>query len=353
MNNKLKHELEKIKIPKELHNRAKMGVENAKAELNNSQGVNKRAKNGWFSKKATYVCTAVVLFVGLFIASAFVSPVMAKMASKLPYLGQIFESDLVVSDIAEELEKMDYPISGVGVSYQDGKEISIRIKGSEEYFNEIKEEVEKTAYHILGSRNYDAYTVKVSRAEVNEEFMKMSEKDQKRLEENEFLHKKINDELENQGYDILTLSITNNKFDRGILVEVPDTESEAQLDKIEALISNVVKTNDIETYPVEIKKVDLEKREQEARWANILHLVGEDLLGKKVYKITGLAYSVHPAPEIIFKSSVKSTDPDAKEYGEEMEKVIEDFLNSEEMKDKVKGDSYTITIRSKDQKKLN
>ncbi len=352
MNNKLKHELEKIEIPRELHNRAKMGVQKAKAELNGSSEVNKRSKNR-FSKKATYVCAAVVLFFGLFIGSAFVSPAMAKMASKLPYLGQIFESDLVISDIGEELKKRNYPISGVGVSYQDGKEISIRISGSEEDFNKIKEEVEKTTHDILGSRNYDAYTVTVSRTEDNEEPMKVGEEDKKRIEENDFLYKTINDVLEKHGYDILTLSIKNYNLDRGIMVEVPGTESEAQLDKIEALINDVVESNDIETYPVEFKKVDLEKREQEARWANILHLVGEDLLGKKVYKITGLAYSVDPEPEIIFHSSLKSTDPDAKEYGEDMETVIEDFLSSEEMKDKVKGDSYMITIRSKDQKKLN
>ncbi len=95
------------------------------------------------------------------------------------------------------------------------------------------------------------------------------------------------------------------------------------------------------------------KKEQEGRWSEILHIVGEELLGKKEYKITGLAFSVYPTPEIIFKSSVKSTDPEAKEYGEQMEKIIEKSLQSEDMQAKVKGDEYIITIRSKDKKKLN
>ncbi|WP_221568421.1 DUF4179 domain-containing protein [Alkalihalobacillus sp. TS-13] len=181
MSNKFKHELEKIEIPKELHNRVKIGVEKAKAETSAADGYHElgKIKKSWYTRKITYICAAVVLFFGLFIGSAFVSPVMAKMVSKLPYLGQLFESEPITSEIVEELEEMDYPIMGVGVSYQGKKEIWIRIEGSQDYVDGIKEDVEKSVHDILGSRNYDAYTIKVSRYEPieNKEMPEVSERD--------------------------------------------------------------------------------------------------------------------------------------------------------------------------------
>ncbi|MGP4079950.1 DUF4030 domain-containing protein [Pseudalkalibacillus sp. R45] len=354
MSNKFKHELEKIEIPNELHNRAKIGVEKAKAEMSSADGHNEQCKikKSWHIRKITYICAAIVLFFGLFIGSAFVSPVMAKMASKLPYLGQLFESEPITSEIVEELEKMDYPIMGVGVSYQGKKEIWVRIEGSQDYVDGIKEEVENSVHDILGTRNYDAYTIKVSRYEPikNKKITEVSERDKAAQE----AISEISEELKQKdvkfmhhGYGYKSPDSKEIRF----TISIPD--SEKRVDLIEKTYDEILASRDIGLYTVEIERVDMMKKEQEGRWSEILHIIGEELLGKKEYKITGLAFSVYPTPEIIFKSSVKSTDPEAKEYGERMEKIIEKSFQSEEMQAKVKGDEYIITIRSKDKKKLN
>lgn len=76
-------------------------------------------------------------------------------------------------------------------------------------------------------------------------------------------------------------------------------------------------------------------------------------MGKKEYKVTGLAYSVYPSPELIIKTSIKSVDSDAKDFAKNLETVIEQFLKTDEMASMVKDDSYIITIHSKDGKKIN
>jgi len=132
---------------------------------------------------------------------------------------------------------------------------------------------------------------------------------------------------------------------------MPDTDT--RMSEIEQQVQSAIKTKTDETYTVKFKKVNMKKRDQDRRWAEILGLVGDELMGKKVYKVTGLGYSVYPSPEIIFKTSLKESDPEGKKHAKELEKVIEEYLATEKMQAKVKGDSYKITIRSKDYKKIN
>ncbi|MBM6618254.1 DUF4030 domain-containing protein [Bacillus sp. RD4P76] len=80
----------------------------------------------------------------------------------------------------------------------------------------------------------------------------------------------------------------------------------------------------------------------------------DGMMGKKEYEVTGFAYSFHPSPlQIILKTSIKSTDKDAKERAAKVEQTVEEFLKSDELKDVVKTYPYKIVVRSKDKKQIN
>ncbi|MGM0806889.1 MAG: DUF4030 domain-containing protein [Bacillota bacterium] len=311
------------------------------------QKIKDRIQKRSFEKKNKFILymSAAVLLFALFIGSAFVSPVMAKVASKLPYLGQFFESKDITMVMHEEFVKKGYKVRSVGVSYQGKKEVLIVIEGSSSYFDKVKDDVESTASRLLKSRDFDAYAVEVTKYEERKDESTPEQKERFKKESELFtaldgVYKK---------YQFAGLSINSDK--NVVEIEIPETDT--RMFEIEKHVQSVIKIKTDETYAVKFKKVNMKKRDQERRWGDILGMVGDELMGKKVYKVTGLGYSVYPSPEIIFKTSLKKSDPEAKKHAEELEKVIEEYLATEKMQAKIKGDSYKITIRSKDKKKLN
>ncbi|WP_338368128.1 DUF4179 domain-containing protein, partial [Enterococcus faecium] len=170
--NTVKEEVDKIKIPEDKLDQA--------IEFGLKRG--KKSKRG-VGKKVLYICSAAVLLFGLLIGSTFVSPAMARVVSKIPYLGQIFENENdVLYVISEELREKGYKNTGAGVSFPE-KEIIIEIEGSEKYFDTVKADVEKIARNILQSRNYDAYTLKVNKSRTDESKGDVDPKYEKEMEQ--------------------------------------------------------------------------------------------------------------------------------------------------------------------------
>ncbi|MFD6440231.1 DUF4030 domain-containing protein [Peribacillus sp. NPDC060186] len=310
-----------------------------------------RIKKVSLIRKLAYSSIALIILFGLFISSAFVSPAMAKVVSKIPYLGQIFENkNNIVILISEELRAKGYKTTGAGVSFPK-KEIEIVIQGSEKYFNDVKGDVDDIAKDILKSKGYDAYTVKVSRY-TERDGVPHSEEDKKQIEKQEKRIKMDNEILlsldkASEKYKLLGIGIDSQKI---VEVEIPDTEK--RTDEIEQYVQNIIrKTND--QYTVKLKKVNMKKIEQDGRWSDILNTVSEDLLGKKDYNVRMVGYSVHPEPEIQMFITLSRSDENAKAFAQQLEKIIDDFLQSEQMKSRVKNDPYHITIFDKDDKIIN
>ncbi|PLR78339.1 hypothetical protein CU633_05890 [Bacillus sp. V3-13] len=336
----IKKEVDRIKIPEDkLDERIGYAIKRGKK--------NQRR----LGNKVFYMSGAAVLLFALLVSSLFVSPTMAKVVSKIPYLGQIFESkNDIVSHISEELIARGYKISGVGVSFPE-KELLIGINGSDEYFENVKDDVEYIAREILQSRKYDAYTQKVmlykeSKDEVDEkEEMKRKEFDL----EYERIHNVVTKELKRRDYDVLSLSMSDSP--KTIQIEIPDTET--RIVELKKEVNHILNENKIDAIPLNVKKIDMKKREQDKKWIEILNIVGEDLLGKKEYKVTTVGYSIEPEPEIQAFITLPSSDENAKVFAKQIEKVIGDFLKSEQMKSKIGNDTYHITIYSQDNKIIN
>ncbi|WHX66290.1 DUF4030 domain-containing protein [Peribacillus frigoritolerans] len=332
----------KTKQKQELKKRIISDIEKLESQERNKNPIlSTRIRKVSLIRKLAYSGIALIILFGLFISSAFVSPAMAKVASKIPYLGQIFENkNNIVLLISEELRAKGYKKTGVGVSFPK-KEIEIAIQGSEKYFNDVKSDVDDITKDILKSKGYDAYTVKVSRYTERVD-VPHSEEDKKQLEILLSLDKA------SEKYKLLGIGILAQKI---VEVEIPDTEK--RTDEIEQYVQNIIQLKTNDQYTVKFKKVNMKKREQEGRWSDILDTVSEDLLGKKDYNVRMVGYSVHPEPEIQMFITLSRSDENAKAFAQQLEKIIDDFLQSEQMKSRVKNDPYHITIFDKDDKIIN
>ncbi|MFS0667729.1 DUF4179 domain-containing protein [Peribacillus frigoritolerans] len=109
----------KTKQKQELKKRIISDIEKLESQERNKNPIlPTRIRKVSLIRKLAYSGIALIILLGLFISSAFVSPAMAKVASKIPYLGQIFENkNNIVLLISEELRAKGYKKTGVGVSF--------------------------------------------------------------------------------------------------------------------------------------------------------------------------------------------------------------------------------------------
>ncbi|MBT2757443.1 DUF4030 domain-containing protein [Mesobacillus foraminis] len=336
----VKKEVDKIKVPEDkLNQTIEFAIKRGKKH-NRSLG-----------KKVIFFGSAAVLLLGLFIGSAFVSPVMANVVSKIPFLGPIFANEQdVTTVIFEELKEKGYKVTGGGVSYPK-KEIRIEIEGSEKYYQNVKDEVKKIGIDILQSKNYNAYTFKVTR--YKQYIDDVDPKQEKEIEqlnrEYEIIYRSATKELKSRNFNILSLGMEYKP--KTITLEVPSTET--RIDEMKNVMNKILKANKLDPIPLNVKKINMKKREQDQRWIEILNIVEDDILGKEEYKVRMVGYSVHPEPEIQAFISLPSSHENAKAFAQQLEKIIDDFLKSEKMKPRVGNDPYYITIYSKDNKIIN
>ncbi|WP_445505990.1 DUF4030 domain-containing protein [Niallia sp. 03190] len=345
LNTNVKKEIDNIKIPEDKLNQV----------MKNAIKTGKRNQRN-LPKKVFYISSAAVLLFSLFIGSAFVSPVMAKVAAKIPYLGQIFEPKASISEtISKELRAEGYNTSVIGVIYPE-KKLYITIYGSKEYYDSVKNDVKKIAKNILLSKDYDAYTLQIRRdnGKDSRRLMetKMSEQEQKEFEkttkEFNIIHPVIQKELAARNFNVAS----SMSYDpQTIILYIPNTENRTE--ELKQVVNDIFKRYKMEHVSLSIKKVDMVKRDQEKRLIDILHIIEEDLMGKKEYKVHMLGYSVHLKPQILVYTTLSSSDKNAKEFGKQLEKVIDDFLSSDSIKEKVKNDPYEIKIYSKNNQRIN
>ncbi|KRE10864.1 hypothetical protein ASE46_04650 [Bacillus sp. Root239] len=321
-------------------------------QLERSESVKPRndilpVKQNRLLRNVVYCGIALVILSGAFVSSAFVSPAMAQVAAKIPYLGQIFKKESVGTEIVNTLRKKGYKIDLLGQTYYGGrKQIEVRVGGSEKYFKDVKADIYKITKDILEARNYDSYKVKITRYDPAQYEYKPDPR-QKKYDK---INDEINAELKKQNYHVLDASIAGFDSDARVALEVLDTEK--NIEDIKQVISDVLVKNNEEKTPIKVYKINLKKQEQEGRWGNILDDVGEDLLGKEEYHVKMVGYSVHPEPQVFIYTSLNYSEEN-KQFANELEGVIEEFLQTEDMQAKIKGDSYKVIIYAKGKKKLN
>ncbi|WP_025753536.1 DUF4030 domain-containing protein [Priestia megaterium] len=321
-------------------------------QLERSESVKPRndilpVKQNRLLRNVVYCGIALVILSGAFVSSAFVSPAVAQVAAKIPYLGQLFKQEPVSDVLYKELEKKGYKIDSLGQTYYGGKkQIEISVTGSEKYFKSVKSDINKIVKDTLEARQYYSYKVKITRYDPSQ----YQYKPDPRQEKYDKIDQEIDNELKKHNYHVLSATIGGFDQDVKMELEVPDTEN--HIKEIEQIINDVLIKNKEKKTAIKVYKINLKKREQDGRWGNIISDVGEDLLGKEEYHVKMVGYSVHPEPQVLIYTSLSNSEEN-KQFANKLEGIIDEFLQTGDMKDKVKDDSYKIIIYAKGKKKLN
>lgn len=129
-----------------------------------------------------------------------------------------------------------------------------------------------------------------------------------------------------------------------------NTESKKRGSELKKLLKSVTKDYG------EFTSIDMKAREQELRWGDsqITGIIRSGLMSNESFKVTGFSYSFQPYPlEMKIKTSVKSTDPKAKELAEEIMNEVKEFIQNHEITKDVRNDEYTVMIYGKDKKLIN
>ncbi|KQU14214.1 hypothetical protein ASG65_27575 [Bacillus sp. Leaf13] len=295
------------------------------------------------SKKFKFLGSVAVIILFLLVGSAFVSPAMAKVISHIPYLGSIFQSKSISSLIIDELEEKGYKISGTGINYKPKKELEVRVEGSDDYFNEVKDEIEKTVKGILKSKGYDAFSVKVSKELAQNDYVLNGEETK--------IGKELTKRLKQLDYKFDSILIFPRAKVININIDGSKEYYDAVKDDVEKTAIDVTELNNYKDYNIDVNRSTVKIAKADTG-ALITPAIAEGLMSKKEFKVTGVGYKEKPLSFII-STSIPSSDSEAKALGTEIESMIVEFLKSEEISLILGNESYEIIVKSKDKKKIN
>lgn len=332
----IEQDMEKINVPSSLYAFANNIKEESRKYDKVTPIVRKKGK-----KRFMYAAAAVIGF-GILSGSVFLNPVMAEIASKIPYLGQVFTKKPVEEVIFETLEEKGY--KGLSLSSTPGKvtNYEVQINGTEEDAERERTKVTEIVENILRGRGYDNYQITVT-ADIPQ--TTPLTKEERQLAD---LGVILDKELSAKGFDI----IFANPFGTEIEVSIPTTEK--RMEEIKAATMEIAEANGVNK-GVKFTIEDLEFNERQSLWMEYLNTISEGLAGKKQYMFENYSFSYNDNKISIFiKTTMTQDDPKVKEVVELLRKEIELFLKSDTVRNsKVGTDTYDLHFLDNQSKELN
>ncbi|QCR30818.1 hypothetical protein C1N55_00820 [Lysinibacillus sp. SGAir0095] len=309
------------------------------------------------TKKLAYSATAFIVLLGLFLGSAFISPTMAEVVSKIPFLNMIFDQKPISQAIMEELEEQGYEITGSGYSVQD-KTFFVTVSGSDEYYNQVEGEIEKVTEELISSRGYDDFSVEVEKERTTEPNVNVE--NNPKYQNGDLVMESLKEvvpKLQQQGYKIQdsygVFYPSPDSQEIHVTLDIEDTET--RTDEIENAILEEIKKLEIQTEViVKINSINRQEKETEMQWSmNVLPVIFEGMLNKKEYKTKGVGYSYKKGTmNIYITTKVEKSDNEASDLAKKIEKAIQEFLQSDDLKGIVGDTPYKIIVRDKDGKDI-
>lgn len=327
----IEEEMEKIQAPSSLYEFAENIKEESEKRTDFKKSIGR--KKGWRKSK---FAVAAVISLGILTGSAFLNPTMAEMASKIPYIGQIFQKP-IYEVIWETLDKEGYKSGGIGMGMWDGKPyFNIELKGTEEYVKQEEEKVLTILTEILEKRGYDNYKLKVSDTDV------VSPVNKEIYEKREELGEKLMSDLQGAGYTIMSVNALGPVF----AVYIPVADEAKQVEIYTAAIE-LLKANNT-PQQVQVITRDVSEEELKILWFPAIMSIEEELFLKKEYRVADIRYSYKPEKvSITIRTNMKLSEVDTKETVTKIRKEITEFLDSEEIKIKTENQKYELIIKDK------
>lgn len=312
-------------------------------------------------KKIAFLSSAAALFICLLFGSAFVSPTMAATLSKIPVIGSVFELGDPGEDIRDELRDKGYKIKDVFVSEPE-KVVGVWVGGSEAYFTDVKGDVKTIAENVLKSKQYDAFTVKVTdmRDVVSDmrEDVDISEHTQRFIAALPL----IEAALEENGYDADTAGVLYGDDKKTLEVWINGSEEyyNSVKDDVKNTVTSVIQETNFHYEQLEVTRRSSPPIEfvslEESPWfkSGVLEVISSELLGKKGYHVKGIEESMdNGSMQWNITISLKSTDPSARRIEQGIKENIITILESKRFKPTIDGRPYEINVYGEDKKIIN
>jgi hypothetical protein len=142
------------------------------------------------------------------------------------------------------------------------------------------------------------------------------------------------------------LSVGSDSKD--VKVEVEDTED---VNKVKADIKRQLKENGLNAYKVNVRERNVKQVEKEKRWLDIesealAHLQENKEYKDVTYKKTEVTLKQPVTVAIV--TPISKSDDSSQEYSEKIKREVNTFLQTQEIKERSKGDSYKIVIYDQD-----
>ncbi|KKK33630.1 hypothetical protein WQ57_23750 [Mesobacillus campisalis] len=301
---------------------------------------------------------AAAALLALLIGTANFTPAMVKVAAKIPYFSVFIKQEeykmALNSVVFDVLNGKPYDLRNLKVSVPK-KEITIWFGGTKAEVKAIEEEIVPAIDTSLKENNFGSYKIEVIRDKVvYDPVHEGTPEEEKYTEDSMALRKSINEQLERHNYELaFPVEARINSFEKYIYVAIPKTET--RLEELEELLHSTAAPYGSD-FKLDIRKIDMAAREQEIRWdeRGIMSILAGGLMENKEFKVKGFSYSFHPLPlQIKIKTSVKSTDPQAREIADRIEEEIATFIQTDEVTKNVRSDPYEVIILGKDKKQIN
>ncbi|MEM4992595.1 DUF4030 domain-containing protein [Priestia sp. SB1] len=336
----LKNEIDKIEVPQ------------GKLDTAIQEAINKGKKQKIKTPKnrlAIYVSAAAILFFSIFIGSAFVFAPIGSMASKIPYLGAVFQSSDLTGVVMNDLDKKGYKINSVSATYLPSKEMEINIMGNDQYFNAVKADVKDEVQQILQAKGYDSYSIKLTKYKElkNPGLTEQQQKDKKVIAE------AVSKEMAQKKYNFNTIEV--DPFGKEVFVDLKGDISyyDDHKDLANTAVKEALSKVDHSEYKVHItNSTPIIIKKQNDVGGDITSKIGEGLLSKKEYKVTEVGYVEDPLTFNI-KTSVSASDSSSKALAQSIAKEVNQLIELKNVKEKLNGKSYKVVIYSKNGEKLN
>ncbi|MBN8208782.1 DUF4030 domain-containing protein [Bacillus sp. NTK071] len=314
-------------------------------------------------RKLVYFSAVATLVLGLIVSLSFVSPSMASVISKIPFLNDLMdkEESIGVDSIGDllihELKERDYKVSnGTNIDFRE-KTISFGVTGSEEYYQNNKEDIIEYSHAILEAHELEAYKVEVGFPKNEEPYddgvsaemkRKYAEYEKRSLK----LSEEISSSLNERHYKFKSADVWINDQVKNISLEIPVSES--RIEEIKEVVRKVAEEKESGKFTIKVYRYDPVREEAERRWSPVIDTLVEGLIGKDDLQVELVGFTFYSDPyKLSVDTAIKESDPNALIKAENIEEEIHTFINSEKIQEIVEGDDYQVVIYSKENKEIN
>ncbi|MFB7642264.1 hypothetical protein [Peribacillus butanolivorans] len=341
----------KTKEKQELKKRIFTDIEKLESQKRNKNPLlSTRIKKVSLIRKLTYSGIALILLLGLFIGSTFVSPAMAQIAAKIMPLKitSSFSANNIDENLHQKLikliENQGYKVDSIGSIY-DPFTIDISLILSNEQLKEAKEQLTPLVKETLSNHGIDDYNLLIRNIKSSERSTSLSKRDVKRKVMYDSLRQIVFDVFTKYGYEeeanYELAGLDQTWFSNILLLDMPDHIKERN--SIISDIQQEIEAQNLDIKDIKVHSFNLEHQKQDSRWSYIASDLHESLAGKSTYKVTGLSYQVKKGHAYIDLGTNWTTTPST-QLLDELENAIKTYLALPDVKKQMQGNPYTIKL---------